>query len=221
MSKLQPLDAGIIAAMRVRYRRRQMEHAVDLLDTNAFDLYKSNILISMRQLSKIWKEWSIDTIRNCWGTTGIVSGDDCVDYLEQSDCAQDDIPTVEQYVQMAVPTAARRTAVPEILSWEHEMKCTQAFSEEDIVSNIVSAGDIVADDEEHEDENDGTHNLGTIGEQLASVAHVKTICTSVVVERDALIPGLRELQDHLWKQRRNTMPQRTTDPIFCSTAVHK
>lgn len=31
-SKLQPLDASIIAAMKRRYRNLQMKHAVDLLD---------------------------------------------------------------------------------------------------------------------------------------------------------------------------------------------
>lgn len=30
--RLQPLDAGIIPGMTVRYHRRQMEHAFDLLD---------------------------------------------------------------------------------------------------------------------------------------------------------------------------------------------
>lgn len=116
-----------------------------------------------------------------------------MDYLEQSDCAEEEISAVERYAQMAVPTAARRIVVPEILSWENEMECTQVFSEEDIVSNIVLVGDIVADDEEQEDENDGTRNIGTIGEQLSYVAHVKRICTSLGVENDALLSGLREL----------------------------
>lgn len=39
-SKLQLFDAGIIAAMKVRYRRRQGEHSLDLLDISAVDLYK-------------------------------------------------------------------------------------------------------------------------------------------------------------------------------------
>lgn len=93
--KLQPLGAGIIPAINSKYRRRQMKHAVDLLDINVVDLYKSNILAAMRWLSEIWKKLSIATIRNCWGATRIVSGGDCVNYSGQSDCAQDDISAVE------------------------------------------------------------------------------------------------------------------------------
>lgn len=70
---------------------------------------------------------------------------------------------------------------------------TQVFSDEYIVSNIVSAGDHEAEVEEQEDEDDSMHRLGTIDEQLASLAHVKRICTLLGVEKDALLFGLREL----------------------------
>lgn len=33
--KLQPLDAGIIASLKLRYRRLQMETALDVVDENA------------------------------------------------------------------------------------------------------------------------------------------------------------------------------------------
>lgn len=31
-SRLQPVDDGVIDALKVRYRRREMEHALDLVD---------------------------------------------------------------------------------------------------------------------------------------------------------------------------------------------
>lgn len=37
-SKWQPLDAGIIASMNLRYRRLQMECAIDLLAVNVEDI---------------------------------------------------------------------------------------------------------------------------------------------------------------------------------------
>ena len=47
-SKLQPLDAGIIASLKANYRRRQLERAVDLIDINIKDLYSVEQLMAMR-----------------------------------------------------------------------------------------------------------------------------------------------------------------------------
>lgn len=58
--------------MKVRYRSRQMEHAVDQPDVGVMNIYKTDILQHMRWLSTIWKEIVNDVIRNCWRTNGIV-----------------------------------------------------------------------------------------------------------------------------------------------------
>lgn len=71
-----------------------------------------------------------------------------------------------------VPALARRITVSEILNWEEEMECTKVFSDEGIVSNIVSAADNEAEDEEQEDEDDSTHSTCTIDVQLSSLANV-------------------------------------------------
>lgn len=55
-SKLQPLEAGIIAAMKVRHRRRETEHVVDLIETCKLDIFKIDIITAMRWLSSIWEE---------------------------------------------------------------------------------------------------------------------------------------------------------------------
>lgn len=64
-SRLQLLNAGIIAAIKVRYRRHQMEYAVDLADFGAKELYKAEILTAMRWLLKVWKEVTPEVISNC------------------------------------------------------------------------------------------------------------------------------------------------------------
>lgn len=53
-SRLQHLDAGITAAMKVCYRHYHMEYAVDVADIGAKELYKVNILSAMRRLLKVW-----------------------------------------------------------------------------------------------------------------------------------------------------------------------
>lgn len=65
-SQIQPRDAGIIAAMKVQYRKIQMERALDLIDCNVKDVYKVDKLTGMRWMATIWKELSSETILNCW-----------------------------------------------------------------------------------------------------------------------------------------------------------
>ena len=74
-SRLQPLDAGIIAAIKLRYRRRQMEFAVDMAEVGKGDIYKVDILSAMRWLTDVWNEITADTIFNCWRVTGIMGSD--------------------------------------------------------------------------------------------------------------------------------------------------
>eukprot|EP00171_Calliarthron_tuberculosum_P021816 IDg21816t1 len=53
-SKLQPWDAGIIASMKVHYRRFQMERALDLAEEESvLDIYKVEILSAMLALKRV------------------------------------------------------------------------------------------------------------------------------------------------------------------------
>lgn len=70
--KLEPFNAGIIAAMKVQYRRLQMDHSVDHLDFGVMNSYKNDILTSTLCFSTIWNEIGNDVIRNFWDTTSIV-----------------------------------------------------------------------------------------------------------------------------------------------------
>ena len=49
-SWIQPLDTGIIAALKVKYRRRFMEYAFDQTDKEEYDIYKVGILMAMKWL---------------------------------------------------------------------------------------------------------------------------------------------------------------------------
>ena len=53
-SKIQPMDASIIAAMKKWYRQKQIERAIDLADDNIKYIYKVDILTAM--IKSIWTE---------------------------------------------------------------------------------------------------------------------------------------------------------------------
>lgn len=71
-SKLQPLDAGIIASMKMRYRLRQMKRAVDLANVDENDIYKINILTAMNWMSEVWTKVTNGTISNYWRTKSLM-----------------------------------------------------------------------------------------------------------------------------------------------------
>lgn len=52
-SKLQPLDAGIIAALKIRYRQLQYDHAIDRIDAGIDNVYKVDQLTVMRWMRNI------------------------------------------------------------------------------------------------------------------------------------------------------------------------
>jgi len=71
-SRVQPLDAGIISSMKVRYWRLQMERALDLCHEKFKKIYKVGVLTAMRWFKKVWEELPSSTIANCWRHIGLV-----------------------------------------------------------------------------------------------------------------------------------------------------
>lgn len=69
ISKMQPLDAELIAAMKLRYRSFQMERALDLSDENVKSIYKVEILSAMQTVKMKWKYLEAEKISNCWQHT--------------------------------------------------------------------------------------------------------------------------------------------------------
>ncbi len=63
---LQCLDADVIAASKRRYRRKQYERALPLLErANTKQLYNVNLLQAMNWICSIWEDINPHTIYNC------------------------------------------------------------------------------------------------------------------------------------------------------------
>ena len=73
-SCLQPLDAGIIASLKKRYRRMQYEHASCLLqEESTQDLYNVNILVACKTITLISNAIEGIIIFNCWEKTRLIN----------------------------------------------------------------------------------------------------------------------------------------------------
>ncbi|CAI5724788.1 hypothetical protein KXD40_003442 [Peronospora effusa] len=73
MVSVQPLDAGIIAAFKRRYRRYHMLYALDRFEAGRQDVFHVEQLQAMRWARHCWKqELPEEIIRKCWAATEIL-----------------------------------------------------------------------------------------------------------------------------------------------------
>ena len=78
-SKLQPMDAGVIACIKKRYRRRQIERAADLIELGITEnLYKIDIFQAVTNIYDIWNRIESSIIYNCWVQTGLITGNSTI-----------------------------------------------------------------------------------------------------------------------------------------------
>ena len=72
-SLCQPLDAGIIAAIKRLFRKRQYRRLLDFDSAvDAKSLYRIDLLTAMIWMRDIWSNVSHSVIQNCWRKTGLV-----------------------------------------------------------------------------------------------------------------------------------------------------
>lgn len=71
-ARLQPLDAGVIATIKKRYRRRVMKRAVDLIELGITEnLYNTDIRLASQNIYEIFNALDNSIIKKCWIKTGI------------------------------------------------------------------------------------------------------------------------------------------------------
>ena len=81
-SKTQPLDAGIIANWKIKYKKRLLRYVCSRADgsINASEIVKSiNVLMSIEWGRQAWDELSASTIRKCFQSTGLYPQDPVVE----------------------------------------------------------------------------------------------------------------------------------------------
>lgn len=70
-SKLQPLDQGIIAAFKARYRKRWIGYMLEQHEIGLNALYTMNVLKAVQWCIRAWDEVTPKTIANCWSHSRI------------------------------------------------------------------------------------------------------------------------------------------------------
>ncbi len=72
-SEIQPMNAGIIASMKVKCRKLQMENALGKVDAGATNIYKGDVLTAMQYMKEERRVLSPSVISNCWRHASILN----------------------------------------------------------------------------------------------------------------------------------------------------
>lgn len=76
-SKIQPMDARIQAALKLRYLKFHMELALHNIDDDFQNNYKVDVLVFMQWFKKAYNELSASLIANCWRHTNLFKINGC------------------------------------------------------------------------------------------------------------------------------------------------
>jgi len=129
-TKVQPLDAGIIASFKAKYRQKYIRFLLDQIEQNPLEQPKLQILGAIRFLVKSWDEVTQQTIRNCWIKTKLVE--------------------TQELESIAVETSDEISFSIESLNLENPM----TFEEYVNIPEEVLIEDISDTESEHEEEED-------------------------------------------------------------------
>lgn len=205
-SRLQPLDAGCIAAFKLRYRSFQLERALDLSEEGVTAIYKLDILTAMRAVKKIWSDISSTSIKNCWRHTNIVPQ---FDRLDRTDILSEDRERVMLAMEQIIAAPARMS-IEHLMNADGEEEHCQVVTENDLVDQVIDDSD-----EEDESGND-IANLPNHVEQLRAIATVKRMMDVRNMGSDSNLRVLRDLQKTVRLESRRGLTQSNLDSFFIS-----
>lgn len=72
-TKLQPLDAGIIASFKAKYRQKLIRFLLNNIETQPLIKQSLSLLEAIRFIVKSWDEVTEDTIKHCWNHTKLIN----------------------------------------------------------------------------------------------------------------------------------------------------
>ena len=154
-SKLQPLDAGIIASFKKHYRRYQLRHAINLIDVGR-NPYQVSQLEGMRWSRRAWMEIDESVFANCWRHTRLLVAE------EHDTMATDELTPVDQAFVEEYRDAVDYLGIRNAISLdnflnpaEEEEEPHHAYlSDTEILESVQNNhGDLEEEEEEEESEN--------------------------------------------------------------------
>lgn len=206
-SVIQPMDAGIIAAMKKRYRQFHINNALlQEAEGKLQDIYKVDILQAMRWCQEAWTMITPTTISNCWRHTGLTGQATLPSAREDAELESGLTKSLSE-LKLRNPLT-----LSEYLDPAHENE----FVNEDIdVADIVMLDDACSEDSQEESEEEEVFNF----ELLTS--SFRTVVRYLNQQQNVQFEIIRTLNKHLYEivasqrqQRLETMKQSDIRSFF-------
>ena len=217
-SKLQPLDAGIIAAFKCQMRKQQLAYALDILDHEENpNPYKVDQLTAMRWARIAWTNMKSTVIQNCWRHTGLLSP---IQTEREREAITETIATANIVVQVdaelredynrfvARANIKEAIAIENFLNPVEEEKILMNMEMLDIEEYLLQTADVhdnVESDSEGEAEAEKPlYSELSPKEQVTALAMAIAVCEGRDSEKaERLVQGLREVQRKIrWEQEK-------------------
>lgn len=195
-AKVQPMDAGVIAAFKRHYRRFHLQNAVDRDERGETNLYKVDLLTAMRWSKAAWEEISRTTIANCFRHTGLFDA--------PAESAANDAE--EQVVEAELSDTIQRLPLRDPVMVESLLDLVEEsamahleMDDDELVAMVRDAGE-VAEQEEEEDATKGANFQIGKKEKLQALAITASMLDVSAPSDRALYRRIRELQKELRAQ---------------------
>ena len=145
-SHLQPLDNGIIAAVKKRYKTKQILYIIKQLENNVLAPEKISLLQAIKMFKQSWDEITDNTIMNCWfhsklidrETQEITQGNsDQIDLQDLIDKLNLDNPmNASEFINFPDENLIEEMNLDDIIKMHDEKECEKE-EEEEMENSIV------------------------------------------------------------------------------------
>jgi len=207
-SKIQPMDAGIIAAFKRRYRRLQLAHALDLDEAGRTDIYKVDLVQAMRWSKRSWSEILPESISNCWRHTGLLGG--TPSSLEADPPEGDVNKDLEEIIQQL--RVRNPMPLESILNPLHENEVSESLNDDDMIAQSTSAPSDETD--ENPTANADVPQI-SMEEKLSAVRTVLQLLEDVEELHYTTLKDIRKLQSRLRQENgKKPLKDTTIDQYF-------
>ena len=179
-SKLQPLDAGIIAAFKCQLRKQQLTYALDIIEqNNNLNPYKIHQLRAMQWVKQAWRELKSTVIQNCWRHTGLLDlFDSGSESLERMNVIVDEGLQEDYRLFVAKASIENAKMLENFLNPTEEDEILQEIEAVDLEERILEAVKTIEQDEEQEAAEDEDMQLYA---NLSKEETLKALARSIAV----------------------------------------
>ena len=207
-SRIQPMDAGIIAALKRRYRARQLALAVDRDEAGEANIYKVDVLQAMRWVKQCWRDISTKTIANCWLHTGLLN----VPVIPEAATEPEVEAELHAYLlELALPDPFNTADLVDLAA---EREVHHEFTDADLVEMACTE----IDDEDSEDEELMVKLELATEEKLRQIRNMLVWMDKGDEALNAVVKELRRVQrmfkDELLAKQRESLVQTSISSFF-------